>query len=163
MKKGFFIFCLLAIVAGCDTEVPCTKEVSAAKLSAVDQTQLAKDIAIIDDYLASKSIVAIKDPSGVRYVITTAGDESRLCLEATVTVTYAGRLLSGKGFDASVNPISFPLNNLILGWQISFLNFGKGTKATLYIPSGLGYGTNGSGTLIPADSNLIFDINLISF
>jgi FKBP-type peptidyl-prolyl cis-trans isomerase len=163
MKKIFFIGSLLALLAGCNDEPSCTKQVAASKISAVDQTQLQNDIIIIDDYLASKSIVATEDPSGLRYVITKAGDDTRPCLESQVTVKYAGRLLSGKGFDASVNPVSFQLSDLILGWQIGFPNFGKGTKATLYIPSGFGYGVNGSGTAIPPNSNLIFDIELISF
>ena len=162
MKKVFFMMCLLAVLAGCNDEPACTKQVSADKINAVDQPQLQNDIIILDDYLASKSIVAIEDPSGLRYVITKAGDDKRPCLESQVTVKYAGRLLNGAGFDASVNPISFPLNSLILGWQIGFPNFGKGTKATLYIPSGFGYGTIVQPK-IPANSNLIFDIELISF
>jgi FKBP-type peptidyl-prolyl cis-trans isomerase FkpA len=163
MKRLFFVMSLLALLTACSDEPTCTKQVSADKINAVDQAQLQNDIIIIDDYLASKSIVATEDPSGVRMVITKAGDDTRPCLESQVTVKYAGRLLSGKGFDAAVNPVSFKLSELILGWQISFPNFGKGTKATLYIPSGFGYGVNGSGTTIPANSNLIFDIELISF
>ncbi len=154
---------LVALLTGCNDEPLCTKQVSADKISAVDQTQLQKDIVAIDDYLTSKSIVAIKDPTGLRYVITKAGDDTRPCLESKVVVKYAGRLFNGAGFDAAVNPVSFPLNGLILGWQIGFPNFGKGTKATLYIPSGFGYGVNGSGTTVPANANLIFDIELISF
>lgn len=163
MKKIFFIGCLLALLAGCSDEPSCSKQVAASKISAVDQTQLQKDIGAIDNYLASKSIVATTDPSGLRYVITKAGDDTRPCLEKQVTVKYAGRLLNGTGFDAAVNPVSFELRDLILGWQIGFTKFGKGTKATLYIPSGFGYGESGSGTRIPANSNLIFDIELITF
>ena len=154
---------LLALVAGCTDGPSCTQQVPASKISAVDQTQLQNDIVTIDNYLASKSIVATVDPSGLRYVITKAGDDTRPCLEKQVIVKYAGRLLSGTGFDAAVNPVSFKLGDLVLGWQIGFVNFGKGTKATLYIPSGFGYGESGSGTRIPPNSNLIFDIELISF
>lgn len=163
MKKIFFIGSLVALLAGCSDEPSCTTQVPASKINAVDQTQLQKDIVIIDDYLASKSIVATEDPSGVRYVITKAGDDTRPCLESQITIKYAGRFLNGTGFDAAVNPISEKLNVFILGWQIGFPNFGKGTKATLYIPSGFGYGANGSGTTIPANSNLIFDVELIAF
>jgi len=162
MKKVVFLLSVLTLV-GCKSAVaPCTKEVAADKLAAVDQTQLQKDIVTIDAYLASKSIVATQDPTGLRYVITKAGDSATPCLETFVTVKYAGRLLNGTGFDAAVNPISFQLKGLILGWQIGFLKFGRGTKATLYIPSGLAYGTV-SQTKIPANSNLIFDVEVITY
>ena len=170
MKKVVLLLSLAALISGCSKsyEAPCTKQVSADIISALDQTQLQKDIVAIDDYLSSKAIIAIKDPSGLRYVISVAGDDTRPCLESNVTVKYAGRLFNGIGFDAAVNPISFSLGKLILGWQIGFTNFGKGTKATLYIPSGFGYGItdtkNAEGvTTIPANSNLIFDIQLINF
>lgn len=166
MKKLFFVFSLSAFVFGCSDETvsPCTKEVSAEKITGVDQTQLQKDITAIDAYLASKSITAVNDPSGLRYIISTTGDDARPCLESQVKVNYTGKLLTtGSVFDSSKNgPVTFPLNNLILGWQIGFVNFGKGTKATLYIPSGFAYGKNVAGS-IPANSNLIFDIELISF
>ena len=164
MRKLFLIFSLLAIVAGCadKADSPCTKQVSTDKISAIDQTQLQKDISAIDTYLSSKSIVAIKDPSGLRYVISVVGDDARPCLESEVTVKYSGKFFNGTVFDSSISAVVFPLNKLILGWQIGFTNFGKGTKATLYIPSGFGYGKSASGT-IPANSNLIFDIELISF
>lgn len=166
MKKIFFALSLSVFVLSCSDEpaTPCTKEVPAEKIAAVDQTQLQKDITAIDAYLASKSIVAIKDASGLRYVISTAGDDSKPCLESQVKVNYTGKLLTtGVVFDSSKNtPVTFPLSNLILGWQIGFVNFGKGTKATLYIPSGFAYGKNVAGS-IPANSNLIFDIELISF
>jgi len=164
MKHVIFMAGLLALAAGCGTaEAPCTKQVPQSKIDLVDQTQLQADIVALDAYLDSKAIVAVKDPSGVRYVITKAGDDTRPCLQSTVTVKYAGRLMNGTGFDAGVNPTSFTLGNLVLGWQFAFLNFGKGTKATLYIPSGYGYGPAGSGTRIPPNSNLIFDIELITF
>lgn len=167
MKKVLYILSLATMMAGCSKtdESPCTKQVSADKISAVDQVQLQKDIAAIDTYLSSQPIpiIAIKDPSGLRYVISTKGDDTRPCLENNVTVKYAGRFFDRKGFDAAVNPVSFPLTNLILGWQIGFTGFGKGTKATLYIPSGFGYGSTGFGTSIPANANLIFDIELINF
>lgn len=166
MKKVLFMLSLSALVFSCKDEPvsPCTEAVSAEKIAAVDQTQLQKDIAAIDAYLASKSIVATADPSGLRYVISTTGDDTKPCLESQVKVIYTGKLLTtGIIFDSSKNlAVTFPLNNLILGWQIGFVNFGKGTKATLYIPSGFAYGKNAAGS-IPANSNLIFDIELISF
>ncbi|MFO0265768.1 MAG: FKBP-type peptidyl-prolyl cis-trans isomerase, partial [Cyclobacteriaceae bacterium] len=58
-------------------------------------------------------------------------------------------------------PIVYPLSNLIRGWQIAFPNFPVGTRATLYIPSSLGYGPQGSPPTIPANANLIFEVELV--
>jgi len=79
-------------------------------------------------------------------------------------VNYTGRLLSnGNIFDSSAAPVQFPLTNLILGWQIGFPLMPKGSIATLYIPSGYGYGSNGAGASIPPNANLIFNVELINF
>jgi FKBP-type peptidyl-prolyl cis-trans isomerase FkpA/FKBP-type peptidyl-prolyl cis-trans isomerase FklB len=72
-------------------------------------------------------------------------------------------LTTGEVFDQAVNPVSFPLNSLIQAWQIAFPLLSKGSKATLYVPSGLGYGERGSGTSIPRNANLVFDVELIDF
>jgi FKBP-type peptidyl-prolyl cis-trans isomerase FkpA/FKBP-type peptidyl-prolyl cis-trans isomerase FklB len=52
---------------------------------------------------------------------------------------------------------------LIQGWQIGFTLLNKGSKATLYVPSSLGYGPNGYPPSIPANANLVFEIELIDF
>lgn len=166
MKKMFLGMCLLTLIAmeGCkkSDEQPCTAQVSAETINAIDQTQLQKDIATIDNYLAANAITATKHSSGLRYVISTAGDDSRPCLESNVSVKYSGQFFNGSVFDSSVAPISFQLNKLILGWQIGFTDFGKGTKVTLYVPSGFGYGVKGA-TSIPPNTNLVFYIELLDF
>ena len=163
-----FLFLLIVLVAGLssclDTEVACTKEVSAKNWTTLDQTSHQQNIAAIDSYLNGKGIVAIQDVSGLRYTISQAGTGGTpSCLESNITVTYEGRLLSsGAVFDASSTAVSFPLNRLIIGWQIAFLKLNKGTKATLYIPAGLAYGSQAHGG-IPANSNLVFDVTLVNF
>lgn len=129
------------------------------------QEQLQRDITAIDKYLADNGITAQSDPSGLRYVITTAGTGAKPKISNTVTVKYVGKLMSnGTIFDqATANSVNFPLANLIQGWQIGFQLLPKGSKATLYVPSGLGYGTRGSPPAIPANANLIFDVELIDF
>jgi FKBP-type peptidyl-prolyl cis-trans isomerase FkpA len=160
----------LLVLGSClpDVETPCTSGVPSSAWTSLNQTQLQQDIDAIDLYLADQGLTAtaIEDPSGLRYIITQAGTGSPpACLEAAVTVKYTGNLLSdpnGTPFDSSSNPVSFYLNQLITGWQIGIIKLNKGTKATLYIPSGLAYGSNTVGG-IPANSNLIFDIELIDF
>ena len=134
------------------------------KNRAQQQGQLAADTTAIDAYLADKKILAMKDKSGLRYVITQSSEGGNPTLSNTVKVNYKGSLMeNGKVFDQSQSPIEFPLSNLIQGWQIGFQLLSKGSKATLYIPSSLGYGLNGSPPDIPANANLVFEVELIDF
>lgn len=158
---GYFVLLVLSVTLF-QCEAPCTRTVSQSRINAVDQTRLQQDIAIIDAYLADRQITAIEDPSGIRYTIDVEGGGVKPCIENNVTVNYRGTLLStGAQFDASTNPVSFPLGNLILGWQIILPKINSGSSVTVYIPSGFGYGPAGAGTSIPANANLIFEIDLI--
>ncbi len=163
VRSLFLIIVLAALFGNCSTDMKtCTQQVDAATLAAVDQTKLALDVIALDAYLAANNITtAIKD-GAMRYVITTAGTGKTPCLESAITVIYAGRLMAPPGttFDSSVNPVTFQLSALILGWKLGFLKLSKGGSATLYIPSGYAYGKN-SQTGIPANSNLIFDVQLV--
>ncbi len=126
--------------------------------------RLAVDTLAIDAYLMSNKINALKMKEGVRYVITKPGSGASPVLSSTVKVNYKGSLLAdGSVFDQSQSPIEFPLSNLIQGWQIGFQQLQKGCTATLYIPSSLGYGANGAPPQIPANANLVFEIELIDF
>jgi FKBP-type peptidyl-prolyl cis-trans isomerase FkpA len=158
MKKVFLAFCLLALVAGCKDE----------EVVLSDAAQLEKDVAIIDKWLADNSITALTDPSGLRYVITTPGTGAKPALTNSVVVKYSGKFLNdgitpdkSVVFDSSTSAITFKLSTLIAGWQIGFQLLPKGSKATLYLPSGLAYGKNGAGSSIPANANLFFDVELI--
>lgn len=83
----------------------------------------------------------------------------------TVTIHYTGALASnGKIFDSSTDgqPATFPLSNLIQGWQQGIPGMKVGGKRRLFIPAALGYGAAGSGSSIPPNADLIFDIELFN-
>ena len=125
-----------------------------------DADQLAIDIQIIDEYLIENNITAIEDESGLRYELHEEGDGISPEILDNVHVRYFGTLLGDSvPFDSS-DSISFPLNKLIEGWQIGFQLLQEGDSATLYIPSGLAYGSTGNGP-IPPDANLEFIVKLI--
>lgn len=158
MKKIFLALSLLVLVAGCKDE----------EVVLSDAEQLEKDIAIIDKWLTDNSITALTDPSGLRYVITTAGTGVKPVLTNTIVAKYVGKFLAdgvkpdkSVEFDSSKPTLTFKLSGLIPGWQIGFQLLPKGSKATLYIPSGLAYGKNGAGSAIPPNSNMFFDVELI--
>jgi len=154
------LFGLLLAQAGCKDD-ECTTSVSPSRLEAVNQTQLVEDVGIILVYLGFHGITAIEDPSGIRYVITQEGSGAKPCLESTITFKYKGMLLDGSVFDENTTGLTYPLKQLILGWQIVLPQLKAGAKATLYIPSGYGYGPNELPG-IPANSNLIFEIELVA-
>lgn len=163
MRKVVLILYSIVLLISCskDDEIGCNNTVNTF---GVDQTQLEKDVAAIDAYLLAKEITAIEHESGLRYVITTVGEGGSPTLCQQVFATYEGRLLSDNTvFDSNEQGIAFYLNGLILGWKIGFAELKKGESATLYIPSGLAYGSAARGDDIPANANLIFDVKLVTF
>lgn len=132
------------------------------------EIQIQTDKKIINDYLAEKNIKADSTASGLRYVITQPGSGDNARAGQTVKVHYTGMLLNGSKFDSSVDrgqPFEFPLGarRVIKGWDEGIALLNKGAKATLYIPSSLAYGANAQGRDIPANSILVFEVELIDF
>lgn len=123
--------------------------------------QMAKDIAAIDSYLASKGLVAMQDNSGIRYIIheDSVGGK-KPTIDSCVTANYVGKLLSNEQKFDEGEMVSFPLNGVIDGWKIGIPLLNVGDSATLYIPSGLGYGFYGYPPEIPANAILIFHVGV---
>jgi len=130
-----------------------------------DEQQLQADIEKIKEYLADRNLTAESTASGLHYIITTEGTGVHPTINSTVTVNYVGKLLKNeKVFDQTTGtPATFPLKNLIQGWQEGIPFLKKAGKGTFFIPSALGYGPSGSGSAIPANAPLIFEIELVNF
>ncbi len=102
--------------------------------------------------------------SGLQYEIVRNATGAKPQKTDSVTVHYKGALLSGKVFDSSYDrgdPISFPLNRVIEGWQEGLQLMPVGAHYRFYIPYQLGYGEQGAGEDIPPYSVLVFDVELI--
>ena len=126
------------------------------------EDQSAKDEKEILDYIKKEGLVMEKDPSGLYYRIDEEGTGANPTIYNTVTVNYKGYLLNGSVFDETDgNPVSFPLANLIPGWQIGIPLIKKGGSILLIVPSELGYGSRSQGG-IPANSVLVFEIQLVN-
>jgi FKBP-type peptidyl-prolyl cis-trans isomerase len=100
--------------------------------------------------------------SGVYYLDTTAGTGAVLTGTPTIRFYYSGYLANGTRFDTNVGqsaPASYPLTQLISGWNSGLQGMKVGGKRRLVIPSALGYGPTGSGP-IPPNANLVFDVDL---
>ena len=149
---------LLLIVPFCF--FACNKPV--ATIAPTSPHQDSIDHQIILAYIDSNHLVADSEANGLYYVPVVAGTGPHPNINSTVTVTYKGYLTNGSVFDQK-GPVSFALNNnVIQGLQEGIPLMQAGGKATLLIPSSLGYGTRANGS-IPANSVLIFDVTLNSF
>ena len=135
----------------------CHKELS-------PEEQLEADKQAIRDYLSAHSIQADSTASGMYYLITQPGSGGHPSLSAEVEVRYTGFLLDGYIFDQTPGSTTrtFPLGQLITGWQEGIPLLQRGGKGTFFLPSALGYGSGAVGD-IPANSVLIFEIELVDF
>ena len=103
---------------------------------------------------------------GLQYWDITVGTGTQANSGKTVTVNYTGWLTNGKKFDSSVDrgtPFKFKLGamQVIKGWDEGVAGMKIGGKRQLKIPPELGYGAQGAGGVIPPNSTLIFDVELL--
>lgn len=125
------------------------------------------EIEKVEKEIANRWPNTVKTNSGLQYVVLKKGDGKK-CPKygQTVTVHYTGTLLDGRMFDSSVHrgqPASFKIGQVIEGWNEALQTMSKGEKRTLIIPPELGYGVHGYPGIIPPDSYLIFDVELLDF
>lgn len=108
---------------------------------------------------------AVTTESGLMYVDLKVGDGPTPQKTDKVEVHYTGWLLDGTKFDSSVDrgqPFAFNLTGgVIQGWLEGVATMKVGGKRKLIIPPDLGYGKRGSGSRIPPDSVLVFDVELL--
>lgn len=120
----------------------------------------------------AKKMTRTKTASGLEYEIIQEGSGASPKPGSMVTVHYTGWLdkdgqPSGQPFDSSHNrrqPFTFQIGvgMVIQGWDIGVMDMKIGEKRRIYIPAELGYGKRGAGNVIPANADLIFDVELIS-
>lgn len=121
----------------------------------------ASEIAAVQAYLTSNNITAVQHCSGLFYTIDAPGTGATPQTCSFVTVTYEGRLTNGTVFDATNQPVTFNLSEVIRGWRNGLPQLKSGGRIHLYVPPSLGYGGNANG-VIPANSILIFRVDLLN-
>ena len=102
--------------------------------------------------------------SGLYYQDLVVGTGAVAQSGMTVTVHYTGWLHTGEKFDSSVDrgtPSTFPLSEVIPGWQEGVPGMRVGGKRKLVVPYQLGYGAAGLPPAIPPFATLVFDIELL--
>ena len=144
------------------------KEEESAKKKAAAEA-VSKEPSLIQQYIKDNKITVKPTANGLYYIEKVAGKGPKAKAGDKVKVHYTGKLLNGKVFDSSltrkpVAPFEFTIGQgqVIPGWDEGISMMSAGGKATLIIPSKLGYGERGAGADIPAYSPLVFDVELIS-
>ncbi|EGD34445.1 peptidylprolyl isomerase [Capnocytophaga sp. oral taxon 338] len=135
--------------------------------------------------LAEQESQAIASPSGIKILKLKQGNGVQPKQGQTVLVNYAGYLrANGKLFDSNIKEVAqangaydqqrdmgggyapypweySPKVGLIAGFKEALLGMQVGEKVRVFIPSALAYGKQEIKDLIPADSDLVFDIEIV--
>lgn len=131
-----------------------------ANPSTLDQ----KDENTLIEYAADKNITAIRTSSGVYIQTHKEGNGEQVKWGDKISVDYKGYTLDGKEFDSSYGrgePITFRVGNMNAGWNEALPYLKRGTKATLLLPSHMGYGKKGFPGYIDPDTNIAFDVEVL--
>ncbi|GMQ31482.1 FKBP-type peptidyl-prolyl cis-trans isomerase [Algoriphagus confluentis] len=150
-----------------------------AKSAERAKSLMVEQAATIEAYAAEKGLNAQKTENGLYYVIEQEGTGDAVTPGTTMYVNYAGYLLDGTLFDTSWEeiakannvfnegrpyeplPVNVGMGQVIPGWDEGLMLLKKGSKGKFLIPSPLAYGEAGAGAMIPGNSILIFDVEVV--
>lgn len=126
-----------------------------------DETRRAGDAFLAEN--AKRPEVVVK-PSGLQYQVLRQGEGVQPGLRDVVVVHYEGTRVDGAVFDSSYTretPARFPLDQVIRGWSEGLSDMRVGGARILYMPADLAYGARSPSHMIPANSALIFKVELL--
>lgn len=111
-----------------------------------------------------KRPMVVTTASGLQYEVVRMGEGPKPADSSRVKTHYHGTLIDGTVFDSSVDrgePVEFPVNGVIKGWQEALQLMPVGSKWKLFVPSELAYGDRAAGPAIGPGSTLIFEVELL--
>ncbi len=149
---------VLIVIVGMWMSKSMQRQKEAAAKAIVDGQQFLKKNAQRENVVTTAS--------GLQYEVLVEGSGDKPVLSSKVKTHYHGTLIDGTVFDSSVErgePIEFPLNGVIKGWQEGIPLMSLGAKYRFYIPQELAYGMRSPSPAIPPGSTLIFEVELLSF
>jgi FKBP-type peptidyl-prolyl cis-trans isomerase len=136
------------------------------RVSDVEQIMHEQDIQI-QEYIREHNLTMERDFSGLYFSIEDPGsDSAHMTLNSVPTIVYSRANLKDSVFDASFGSTNFDgraLKDHIVGWQIGLQKIGKGGKIFMIIPSPLAFGNIAVGNIIPANTILVCNVELVDF
>jgi peptidylprolyl isomerase len=132
--------------------------------AAVADARIRREKAVAE--ITAKYPDLIQTPSGLRYAILRAGSGEKPQTGTAVAVSYKGMFLSGEIFDNSdlqggPMEIQAGVRQVIPGWDETLLDMRQGEKRLVVIPPELAYGDRGAGNIIPPNTFLVFEMELV--
>ena len=163
ISVGVMLVCVLVIIVA---------QISGQPNAIADQltqnqpalTTVTENNNLIANNMADTDVVTTE--SGLKYKELQAGTGATPKKGETVVVHYTGTLEDGTKFDSSRDrnqPFKFKLGEgqVIKGWDEGISTMKVGGRRQLIIPPELGYGARGAGGVIPPNSTLLFDVELL--
>lgn len=102
--------------------------------------------------------------SGLQYEVLQAAEGPRPRPLDKVSVRYSGWTVDGEMFESTAEaakPAVFIVKDVIKGWQLALRKMSPGARWKIYLPSELAYGARSPGGRVPANSALIFEIEML--
>lgn len=140
------------------------REEQMAKQKEKEESASKEGKAFLDENAKKEGVTTLE--SGLQYEIISQSEGETPKPKATdvVKVHYHGTLVDGTVFDSSVerdSPAEFMVSGVIAGWVEALQLMEVGDKWKLYIPADLAYGSRSPSPKIPANSALIFEVELL--
>jgi peptidylprolyl isomerase len=137
-----------------------------ASIASTARARAARERAIAEIGAAWPGLVAREDGILSRLVREGSGPEMRK--GALARIGYKGMLPDGKVFDQSIlhgGPQEFEIGTgqVIPGWDMVIPGMRKGEKRVVAIPPEYAYGTRGVAGIIPPDSFLVFELEVVAW
>jgi FKBP-type peptidyl-prolyl cis-trans isomerase FkpA len=113
---------------------------------------------------ATTAAPGVTTSTGLLYLALREGTGASPTTADVVKVHYRGTFLDGREFDSSYTrgqPATFPLGKVIPCWTEGLQRMRVGGKAILTCPASIAYGERGAGTVIPPNTTLKFEVELL--
>ena len=173
---GVLVVCCVVLItaqvtSGRSEAIAANLQASSPAIAQPEETRLAQSADDLTLDMPSEETAPTNDDvitteSGLKYVELVEGTGASPQPGQRVTVHYTGTLEDGTKFDSSRDrnrPFSFTIGvgQVIKGWDEGVMDMHVGGRRQLIIPPELGYGSRGAGGVIPPNSTLLFDVELL--
>ncbi|MEG2164255.1 MAG: FKBP-type peptidyl-prolyl cis-trans isomerase N-terminal domain-containing protein [Bacteroidales bacterium] len=138
------------------------------KKSAEEETKLAESTEAKANKTKGESFLTAKSKesgvkktaSGLMYKVIKDGKGEKAKADSKIKMNYRGTLIDGKEFDKGEGATG-RADQFVPGFSEGLQLMAPGAKYELYIPAELAYGVRGSGDKIPANSVIVFEVELL--